>query len=347
MWARVNAPRRRTLPLVLVTALVLLLAACSGGGDEPSAAPRTAAPSESPAPPPPPPPVDPITGTPPLATAPLVAVKIDNSPLARPFHRGLDVASLTYLELVEGGATRMMALYSQAPDVEIGPVRSFRESDIEILQQYGKPGVSFSGANGGTLATFRQAVAAGQMVEVSYDTHPALFRLAERRSDARNFFTNPARLAAAAPGAQPAKDMGWLYDAAPRADALPGNEARIVFSDRETWTVRYDAASGRYAVLTGGQPLTGAVPANVIVQQVQVRPTRYRDTTGAVTPYSSTVGTGPLQLLRDGTVIGGTWNRPDPASPTQFLDGAGAPLALRPGPTWILLQPAGLPFSAG
>lgn len=343
-----NARRRRALPLVLVTVLALVLAACGGGNDEPSAAPTSTSPSpsEPPPPPPPPPALDPLTGVAPQPTAPLVAVKIDNSPLARPFHRGLDAAAVTYLELVEGGATRMLALYSQAPALEIGPVRSFRDSDIELLQQFGKPGVAFSGANGRTLATFRNAVAAGQMVEVSYETHPGLYRLAERRRDARNFFTDPAALAGAATGALPAKDMGWLYTPGPRAGALPGNQATVVFSDRETWSARYDPGTGRYAVLTGGQPLTGAAPANVVVQQVPVRDSGYRDVTGAVTPYSSTVGSGPLQLLRDGAVVAGSWSRPDPASPTQFLDGAGAPLELKPGPTWIMLQPAGLPFSA-
>lgn len=347
MWEGVTAPRTRACLALLLTA-GLLLTACSGGGDdEPSAAPTSATPSASPSPSPTQAAVDPLLGVAPPATTPLVGVKIDNSPLARPYHRGLDTASLIYLELVEGGATRMLGLWSQPHDVEIGPIRSLRESDIELVAQYGKPALAFSGANRGVLATFRGAVQAGQVVEVSYENKPGLYRLAERRRDARNFFSRPSALAASAEGGQPARDMGLVFSPAPRPDAAPAGSARVVFSDRETWSVRYDPASGTYSVLEGGQALTGVRPVNVLVQQVPVRPSQYRDVTGAVTPYTTSTGTGSLQLLRDGTFISGTWQRPDAASPTRYLDGGGQPMALKPGATFVFLQPAGLPFSTG
>jgi hypothetical protein len=340
VWIVVRSSRRSRLAVALL-AVVALLAAC--GGSEDSAEPAPAPVEEPPAPEP----VDPLTGLPPGPTTPLLAIKIDNAPMARPFLRGLEAASLVYLELVEGGATRLLALYSQAPDVEVGPIRSFRESDLELLQQYGRPAVAFSGANTGVLDSLRGAASNGQLVEVSYENRPDLYRIGERRSDAKNFFASPAALAGNAPDAQPAPDVGIVFEPDPRPDAAPTGSARAVFSDRETWDVQFDPASGRYAVLAGGAPLNGVAPVNVLVQQVEVRASAYRDVTGAVTPYTASVGGGPLHLLRDGTHLVGQWQRPDPAAPTAYLDGAGGPLPLKPGSTWVLLQPAGLPFSTG
>lgn len=333
--------------LLAVLACTALLAAC-GGDDQPVASPSpTPSPTPSEPPPPPPPPPDPLTGVLPAPTVPLVAVKIDDAPLARPFHRGLDAASVVYVELVEGGATRLMALYSQPPEGEVGPIRSFRDSDIELLVQHGRPAVGFSGANAGVLRGFRGAVDAGQLADASYDTHPGLYRIGERRRDAKNFYAVPLRMAQTAAGATPARDIGWTFDPAPRPDAAPGATASVVFSDREGVELRYDGGTGRYAVLQGGAPLTGAAPANVVVQQVGVRGSGYRDVTGAESPYSVTVGSGTAHVLRDGVLVTGQWQRPDAASGTRLLDPAGVPIALKPGPTWVLLQPAGLPFSAG
>ncbi|MFP5219968.1 MAG: DUF3048 domain-containing protein [Actinomycetes bacterium] len=326
----------------VVLALGLLAAGC-GGDEEPE--PRAEPTQTASTTPPPPPPTDPLTGAPAQPGAPLVAVKIDNAPLARPFHRGLEGASVLYLELVEGGATRFLALYSQPFGAQVGPIRSFRESDIELLGQFGRPAVGFSGANEGVLRAFRQAVQNGVLANASYDDFPNLYAIGERRRDAKNFYAVPAEMGKAADAA-PAKDIGWTFAPAPPPGGLPGNAATVVMSDRSTVQLQYDAASKRYLLLQDGAPLTGFGAANVVVQQVQLRDGGYRDVTGAVTPYSVTVGTGALEVLRDGLRFQGSWNRPAPPEGTRLLGAAGAPIPLAPGPTLVLLHPAGLPFSA-
>jgi hypothetical protein len=111
--------------------------------------------------------------------------------------------------------------------------------------------------------------------------------------------------------------------------------------------LRYDPASTRYGVFEAGAGLAGAAPANVLVMQVPVAASQYKDVTGAVTPYTGTIGGGVVDVLRDGTRVTGRWERPTPADGTRLVDAAGAPIALKPGPTWVLLQPAGLPATIG
>jgi len=104
---------------------------------------------ERPAPKPAEPLVWPLTGL----TAPsseaissrVVSVKIENSREARP-QAALQSADVVYESVTEGGITRFNALFhSQAPTT-VGPVRSARLSDTDIVPQY-KALFCFSGAS--------------------------------------------------------------------------------------------------------------------------------------------------------------------------------------------------------
>src|SRR5262245_47780536 len=67
-------------------------------------------------------------------TGPVLAVKIDNVSAARP-QAGLDSADVVYAEQVEGGLSRLMAVYASRLPKVVGPVRSARESDLDLLRQ--------------------------------------------------------------------------------------------------------------------------------------------------------------------------------------------------------------------
>ena len=75
----------------------------------------------------------------------MLAVKIDNIVYARP-QTGLQSADLVYVIPVEGGLTRFMAVYSSHIPPVVGPVRSARQSDLDLLRQFGRPAFAWSGA---------------------------------------------------------------------------------------------------------------------------------------------------------------------------------------------------------
>jgi len=137
---------------VLALATVVAAAGCSTPPPPSTAAPSTSAPAApaaplTPVPTPTSPPsvptstttttVDPPSpSTPlltPLAAGTVLAVKIDNTAGSRP-RLGVAQAVAVYVEPVEGGLTRVLALFSSsAPGGipgEIGPIRSARESDV-------------------------------------------------------------------------------------------------------------------------------------------------------------------------------------------------------------------------
>jgi len=135
----------RTLAALLGTAL--LLGACSS---DPEPEKADAAPSQSPStasPTPTPTPTLPslLAGRRGKPNGPILAVKIDNTGLAHP-QVGLTKADVVYVEQVEGGVTRLAAVYSSLIPSRVGPVRSARITDIELLRQYGTVGLIYSGA---------------------------------------------------------------------------------------------------------------------------------------------------------------------------------------------------------
>ncbi|NBV65525.1 MAG: pyridoxal 5'-phosphate synthase lyase subunit PdxS [Actinobacteria bacterium] len=82
---------------------------------------------------------------------PTLVVKIDDTSSARP-QIGLEDADVVYIEQVEGGLTRLAAIFSSVIPQNIGPVRSARISDIDILSQYGKVVFAYSGAQAALLS---------------------------------------------------------------------------------------------------------------------------------------------------------------------------------------------------
>ncbi len=340
---------RSKAPALLLA--VSLLAACGGGDGDKKATPSPTAsptasptPSTTPAPKPKPVALDPLTGTAPRRTGPVVAIKVDNSPFARPFHRGLRQSAIIYQEIVEGGSTRLLAVLESdvAGDTEVGPIRSVRESDIELLRMFGHIAVGFSGGNTGVKASFASAARRGQLIDASYDAIPPAYRLGERRKDARNFFTTPDKLVSRRPGAGP-KDIGLRFGRLGKG--VPTAVATGSFSPQSSIRARYDAASGSYVMSQAGVQIPVA-PANVIVQFVKIRSSRYSDVKGNPTPYTVTEGSGRAVVMRDGQRFEGTWKRTGLGA-TRFLDTAGRDVPLKPGSTWVVLLPSTGPLSFG
>ena len=94
-----------------------------------------------------------LTGLP-VADGPVLAVKIDNTAPARP-RVGLGSADVVYVEPVEGGLTRLNAVFSTRVPAEVGPVRSGRVSDAGILAGYGRVAFAYSGSSTYTTTGWR------------------------------------------------------------------------------------------------------------------------------------------------------------------------------------------------
>lgn len=325
-------------PVLILTALVPTLLACSGSA-EPVDVQETALPLPAtlPALPaqPVPAPVSPFTGQPGDLGAPVLGVKLDNAPSARP-QSGLELADLVYVEPVEGGTSRLLAVFQSQLPPAVGPVRSVRQSDLELLANFGRPAFAFSGE----AAALRPLIAAAPVLDVSAAARPGAYYRSGKRPSPHNLYADPLRLREG--GAAP-RDVGFRFGPTPLGgQPAPSTEVRY---QATKIGVQWLAAESRWVVAMDGEPLTSASgtrpgAATVVLQRVAVRDTNIRDVTGAPSPFAATVGAGEAVVLRDGLSFAGQWSRPTPQDGTTFTLPVGAPLTFAPGPVWVVLVPA-------
>ena len=266
-----------------------------------------------------------------------LAVKIDNVDAARP-QRNIERADIVYEEQVEGELTRLIAVFhSDLPQV-VGPVRSVRTSDIDILSALGTPLLAASGANAGVLSV----VAEADVVNVNaIEAGGAYFRDTSRRAP-HNLYARSADLFAAAAGRGGLPPAQFRYrpaGAAPTGGT--SSTGTIVEFGSATIEYRWSSAdhgwarrqNGTVHVTAGGEVLT---PANVVVMTVEYTPS----SVDARSPHAHTVGSGPVTVLTAGRAIDGTWHRASATDPITLTDGGGQPILLTPGQTFVELEPA-------
>lgn len=334
--------RRHVLHLLRAPAMVALVAlfsagllSCSGSGPPPF--PSAGSPIPSSAPPSPlpgPPPVSPFTGLPTDLGAPVLGVKIDNASPARP-QTGLELADLVYVEPVEGGISRLLAVYQSRFPPVVGPVRSTRLTDLQLLANFGRPALAFSG----DAAAVGALLAKAPVLDVSEEKQPGSYRRDRTRRMPHNLYGDPDLLRR---GGAPPRDIGFRFGPTPPGGRpVPGTNVRYRATDIG---VQWVPAEARWVISMDGAPLTSASgprpgAATVVLQRVAVRDTPIRDASGAPSPFASTVGAGSAVVLRDGLAFDGSWSRPAPDAITTFTLPDGSPLTFAPGPLWVVFVP--------
>ena len=278
-----------------------------------------------------------------------VAVKVDNgSQRARP-QAGLAAADIVYEVLIEGGKTRFLAVFHSEIPGRVGPVRSVRSSDFDLLADLSTPYLVSSGANTTVLAEMRQAERAGTMVDigglrnfVSYARDPA------RRSPYNLYFHYANLLGGAADALPPgplAAPVAPLFDyGSTNPQGLADATGVTVTFHRSSGNVVshiWDAAVGGWVRIQGGAlmttetdfGITEVAPVNVAVVWMPHRASAAE----AESPQALSYGTGDALVLTAGTVHNAVWERTADRAGFRFSDAAGNPLSLSPGSTWLLL----------
>ena len=337
--------------------LLLVVAGCSSGSDtavsttpvsssaQPSPSSTKASPTPSPTPeptptpepPPPPPPTDPLIGGD-LLQGPVIAVKIDNTSAGFPQY-GVSDADLVFVEQVEGGLTRLMAVYHSNLPTEVGAVRSVRTTDAELLPVFGTPALVFSGGAGVPLA----ALANTPVVPVSQDDGGPGFWRSDAAPAPYNLHSNLQSVVGTVNGISQPNNIGLVFAASdPRVDAAPAATSMSV--QYEAARVEFGQENGRYRLIRNGEGESDASGApvltdNVVFMTVGFEPDGEFDSVGSPSFISHTVGNGTFTLFRDGHAISGSWSRAAPDQPFQFLDASGQPAPFKPGKSWVALVP--------
>ena len=275
----------------------------------------------------------------------VVAVKIEDTAEARP-QVGLNLANIVYIEQVEGGLTRLIAVFDSHLPTSVGPVRSTRNDDPEIMAQYG--GVIYV-ASGGSKREYIP-LDASLLRQVINDRGGPGFSRDDNRPVPHNLFADPAYIAKVKKGPK-AKNIGLVWSAKIVNSSAPGTVVNTTVGGTSVvfrWNSRehrYDRYfDGSLDRLANGHDI--GTP-NVIVQFVKGNVYALDiDPAGNPAWYQHTVGRGRVVVFRNGKRIVGTWSRPHPSLPTHLVDAHGKPIALAPGGAWFVLVNTGTPLAS-
>lgn len=322
--------------LVAVAVAAVGLSSCGGGGDEKASSntrpaattlPTTTTTVVVPK--------APLTGLPDPTgasqTRAALSVKIENSPDARP-QSGLEVADVVYEEVVEGGITRFWAVFNTTAPATVGPIRSVRYMDPNIVTPIGGV-IAFSGGTSDNVALIRQT----PTVQVDENNAGDAFFRESTRFAPHNLYGDTQKLWERGGEPVPPRPLFTYLDP---GEVFPGegiDQFRVGFQSGYDPSYTWDAASRTWKRSYGIAPFMDAsgnqiAPANVIVQFVSYP----RGAEGEL------IGEGDAWVFSDNKLLRGRWSKPNPETPTQFTYGiGGVPIELTPGRTWVELAENG------
>ncbi len=271
---------------------------------------------------------------------PVLIVKLDDTKFAHP-QVGLRDADVVYIEQVEGGLTRLAAVFSSKIPEIVGPIRSARISDIELIAQYGKVAFAYSGAQSKLMPVINGA----NIHDSGAMKYGPTFYLddAARRAPyammlkARELFTkiNTERSDIAI-----SKPMGWIFGDAP--EDMRAFESVHISWPASSYDAQWSTQESRWLLSHSGTPNfdnTGYQlgPKTMVIQMVSITDSIYKDKVGGVTPFTATVGSGRCYLLRDGGMKECLWERSDELGGTVFTDLLGNEVSFDQGQIWFAL----------
>lgn len=354
-------------PLAIISLSTLVVVACGGDDGEDSAETTTTevevtntaelfeeeAATPSTAPPTTPAPVEtmpefegvplPLTGERvsldfPALERPALAIKIDNNPAAQPNHSGLAVADIVFEEIVENQDTRFAAVFHSEDADPVGPIRSGRSQDIDLLLPFNQPLFGWSGGNAGVT----QLVNDSTLVNLSASSNASGYYRGPG-SAPHNLFNTTSDLYAQTPENHPGAPAPYFQYLFP-GDKFTGDvEAKLVELQMRSVPIewRWDAEVGRFERSQEGDVHVDATYGQIYADNVVVLAVDYRPSLVDVrSPEAQTIGEGRAYVFSNGQATVGTWRREVPEFPIELLNGAGERIELTPGNTWVELAEA-------
>jgi hypothetical protein len=329
---------------VVVVVIAAVVALALGGGDDKKTTTSTTKPATTTVPPKPGRRA-PLTGVIDKSgksfTRPAVTVKINNTDAAKQY--GIHDADVVYEEVVEGGITRLAAIFnSHAPD-RVGPVRSVRRTDQSIVWPIGGVFAYSGGAqyaidsiDTAPVKQFDETRAADLMYRAD-GTQYLVTRDSPWANPPYNLWARVDQMYVNDAKPIPPPPLFHYRKAKAKVGGVPVKHVVVGFEGDFAATWDWDAKSGSWLRTMFGGPDIDAenvrlAPKNVVVMYVQ-----YDGGVGALQAEAVLTGSGKLSVFTGGKQIDGTWSRPDKGKPAKLLNASGTEIRLAPGQTWVEL----------
>ena len=261
-----------------------------------------------------------------------LVVKIDNNDRnARQNHSGLAVADLVFEEIVEGD-TRFAAVFHTQGSDPVGPIRSGREQDVDILSSLNEPLFAWSGGNPGVT----RLIADSFLTDLNAQRGGEGYFRGPGRSP-HDLYNTTEALWAQTPADHPGAPALQFSYVAPD-EAFEGDAVNAVDLSLDGKSVRWewDADIEGFARFQSGTRHVDVVNGDIFATNVIVMVVDYQPSSiDSSSPDAQTIGSGPVYVFSNGQVVAGRWERNLAVGPIRLVDADGEQIPLTPGNTWI------------
>jgi len=260
-----------------------------------------------------------------------LTIKIENTPEARPQY-GIEKADVVYEEICEGGITRLAAIFNSSLPTKVGPVRSVRRTDREIVYPIG--GI-FAFSGGAQYAINSIETAPVKTFDQS-NSGNAMFRDPMRYAP-HNLYANAVLLMAK--GGTP-KPPPALFTYSSGSKRTPGVRVRsfiVGFAAGYATTFAWNPKTLSWDRSIFGAPDVTASRVQLSPKNVIVMFVHYIGGVGVIGSEALLNGHGIADVFTGGTVQRANWTRAGLRHPIVYRGSNGRVIALHPGQTWVEL----------
>jgi hypothetical protein len=281
----------------------------------------------------------PLTGEPvstedEITARPALVVKIDNHPRARP-QAGLNQADIVFEEIVEGTLTRFAAVYHSGDADPVGPIRSGRSQDVDMLGPLNGPVFAWSGGNAGVRSLIRNS----DFINLDAGFTPGYYRRSGRGGAPHNLYSSTAALWANVP-AESMHAPPAIFSYLRPEETFSGQAATVIDVPMDGIRVRWewDADEGLYRRLQNGSSHETEDAGQVVADNVVVMGVEYhRSAVDRNSPEAQTLGSGPVYVFAEGMLRVGVWIHLDRLDPYGLVAADDSIIDLPPGRTFVEL----------
>ena len=299
--------------------------------------------------------VDPLTGlavsNPDLLNRRPIVIKVENLPRnARP-QFGLSLADIVYEYYTELGGTRFASVFYGQDAKEVGPVRSARFFDFNVVQMY-KGVFAFGYAYADLFSAIMNSDFHNRVLLEGTGSSPALFRVQPNGPNYLmvNMLELPAVLKNKNIDNSKQNLVGMSFNKTVPAGGNPVKQVYVRYSGAIYNRWDYDPASNQYLRFEDAADdpnrnnevytqLTDQLTSKTIsadnVAMVFVDHKYVMKTATTEVFNMNLIGEGKAYVARDGQLFQVKWKRANQTDVMAFVNADGSPFALKPGHTWV------------
>ena len=280
-----------------------------------------------------------------------VMVKIANFPREGRPHAGLSSADIVFDYYIGEGTNRFMALYYGQDASKIGPMRSGRLVDAQLVRMY-QGILGFVSVDPLKVFPVLNRNLGMRAISQTGDSCPAICD--DGPHTVLSVFADSAALTQYALQKRAIETVrqpldGMYFYSLPPAEGATGQQVTLKYNAFNFSQWRYDPESGQYLAWIESADVNNNITTVELTDRNTARQLTRDNIIILFAPYNELAPTlheiaiwnNPqgkrAVLFRDGKMIEALWKSPGTDQPVQFVTTDGNPLPLKPGQTWIMI----------